>query len=342
MGALRSALIARDIRELNKAANIWLAELAKCPLGTLVAHIGGLFLPNASMGTISRAKRARALHACRGMIEGSLDCEAFESAQGLLGHVVEMLALDMSLLGGLGRQRRFAFEHHLKAVALTSDTSEAVAELERLIATTPSATIFSALTAASTPLPPGREPAPAIIISSDACTGSHDEATCAVVDERGARDPGIFAHAGGLFFRYPLRGPWRLVHITVTEALGPALAALVLAPRFPHSPILVQGDASAALAFLKGRSDSECLRRIYRLWRSFAGVSEFIERASAEHVSGVGNTIDDAGSRAHWDVLFRYTAALGVRLEEIPLTADALRFLDGALAIALAFHGGAS
>ena len=93
LGALRAALIARDISELNDSVGVWLAALHKCPLGTVAAHIGGLFLPNAAIGTISLAKRVRALHSCRSMIEGSLSCDAFESAQGLLGHVVDILAL---------------------------------------------------------------------------------------------------------------------------------------------------------------------------------------------------------------------------------------------------------
>ena len=152
VGALRMALIARDISELNEAVNIWLADLSKCPLGTAVVHIGCLFLPNASIGTITAAKRVRALHSCRGMVEGTLNCEDFESAQGLLGHVVEVLALDATLLNGLGRQRRFAFDHHLSTVVLTDDTRGAVAQLETLVAATPSATIFSAINAASTPL----------------------------------------------------------------------------------------------------------------------------------------------------------------------------------------------
>ena len=157
------------------------------------------------------------------------------------------------------------------------------------------------------------------------------------MDPRGARDPAIFAHALGLFYRFPLNGDWRRVHITVTEVLGPALAALVIAPRLPHSRLLVQGDASTALAFLKGRPRSECLQRIYRLWCGFPHVSAFLERAWAEHVSGIGNTIDDAGSRGLWHVLFAYAAALDVRLTEIKVDDLADMFMSQALAIALEY-----
>ena len=44
--------------------------------------------------------------------------------------MVEILALDASLLNGLGRQRRFAFDSHLSKVVLTEDTRAAVAALE--------------------------------------------------------------------------------------------------------------------------------------------------------------------------------------------------------------------
>ena len=125
LGAPRAALIARDISELNAACSIWLAPLSKCPLGTVAEHIGARFLPNAALGTISAAKRVRALHSCRGMIDGDLSCDDFESAQGLIGHVAEVLALDRSFMSGLGRQRRFAFEHHLSTCLLyTSDAAD--------------------------------------------------------------------------------------------------------------------------------------------------------------------------------------------------------------------------
>ena len=72
-------------------------------------------------------------------------------------------------------------------------------------------------------------------MSSDACTGSHDPVTLELVDARGARNPAIFGHALGFCFRFPLEGEWRRVHITITEALGPALGALILAPLLPYA-----------------------------------------------------------------------------------------------------------
>ena len=59
----------------------------------------------------------------------------------------------------------------------------------------------------------------------------------------------------------------------------------------------------------------------------------------AEHVSGAGNTVDDAGSRGFWEILYAYAAACSVRLEEVPLSDIAEYFLAGALEIALEFGG---
>ena len=184
VGEERAVLIEVDIEAINAEINILLADLAKRPVGTHGVHIGVRFLPMASLGTVTPNKRARALSACRGMIEGTHSCDEFEEAQGLLGHVVGALALDRSLMNGLGRQLAFAFNNYHDHVVLTDWSCAAVGKLEKLIATVPAVAIFVAITAETTPLPPDLAPAPALVMSSDACTASHDEVTGALVDER--------------------------------------------------------------------------------------------------------------------------------------------------------------
>ena len=125
------------------------------------------------------------------------------------------------------------------------------------------------------------------------------------------------------------------MHITVTESLGPALGAIALAVRFPYSPILVQGDASAAHAFVLGRSDSSALQQIYLLWIEVPGVADFLERAAGQHIAGRANTFDDAGSRGYWDIFNKYAAAVNVKMFPVPLPERAQRFMDAALHIAL-------
>lgn len=177
----------------------------------------------------------------------------------------------------------------------------------------------------ASPRPPGPRG-----LSSDACTGSHDPITLNVVDKRGARDPAIFGHALGLCFRFPLEGKWRRVHITVTEELGLALCALLLAPLLPYAPLLVQTDATAALAFIMGRPKSTRLRRIYARWPSIPRVQAFIERVAAQHVKGIANVIDDAGSRSHWPILQAYAAACDVKLQFVEMDEEVESFMSDA------------
>ena len=335
VGEERASLIARDIDAVNEEINIMLADISKRPMGTYGDHIGLRLLVNAALGTITPNKRARALLACHGMAAGTLSCKGFEEGQGLLGHVVDVLALDRSLMNGLGRQLSFAFANYHKVVKLTDWSCGALGELEHLIATTSAVSIFVALNAETTPLPPDPALAPLIIMSSDACTGMYDEATGTLVDERGAADPAIFVHMQGVYVRFPLRGRWREVHITVTESLGPALGAIALASHFPHSKVLVQADATSALAFIRGRSDSRALQRMYLLWRGVPGVREFIERAAGQHIAGRANAFDDAGSRGYWDVFHAYAAALGVKMVAVEPSDAARIFMEGALRIAL-------
>lgn len=179
-------------------------------------------MPNAGIYTITPSKRSRPLASCTGMIEGTLSYSEFEEAQGLVGHVTIILALDRSLLNGLGRQLCYARDSGQPPVRLTAWSVRALTELQHLIASTPFAAIYAALDANTTYVPPERPPTPYLIMSSDACTGSHDERTGELVDERGAADPAIFVHLGAFYFRFPLRGRWRRAAITrFTEPLGP-------------------------------------------------------------------------------------------------------------------------
>ena len=333
LGAMRAALIARDIQEQNDQCGIWMAALEKCPVGTFADHIGGRFIINANLSTLTPDKRSRTLHGCHAMARAELSPTDFESEHGLLWHVADLLAIERSLLNGLGRMLAFARQQYMPKVVLTSDGLARVLEFEQLVARRPYAFITAAV--ATVVLQPLHSPSPpSVLISSDSCTGMFDSVT-GILDPLGAPDPAIFVHAGSLAVRIRLVGAWRLLHITVTETLGSALGALALAPSFPCSPLLVQTDASAALAFLRGRSQSECLQRIYTRWRAEPDVSSFLHRASAQHAAGRSNVVDDAGSRGYWDVLDAYAAACGVRLTLLEPPPAAISFLADALLIAL-------
>ena len=336
VGADRAAYIAADIEDINTECKVLMASLSKCPVGTLGDHIGARVIPGAGIGTITPAKRSRALVDCGGMMNGTLSCSEFEEAKGLVGHVVIILALDHSLLNGLGRQLQFAVANGHAKVKLTDWSVKALGELQQLIAATPFAAIYSALDARTTYAPPDRPPTPYLIMSSDACTGSHDEVTGQLVDERGARDPAIFVHLGSYYFRFRIQGRWRRAAITITEPLGPVIGSIVLAPLMPHVRILIQGDATTAHAFVRGRSKSAKLQQIYRRWRDIPGTTEFLERSESQHISGNANTFDDAGSRGYWDVFNAYAAACGVRMTSVPAPPGFAELMSEFLDIALA------
>ena len=333
IGRKRSALLARDVIECNDEAGVLMADLPKNPVGTWGDHIGARLMANAGFGTLTPRKRTRALKACHDISASLLSPKDFESSAGLLGHVVQILALDKSLLNGLGHQHRFAVAYHHATVSIAADCRANVLQLEYAISRTCAASFASAIpdhecAPMGTPLPP-------IIMSSDACTGSHDPVTLELVDARGARNPAIFGHALGFCFRFPLEGEWRRVHITITEALGPALGALILAPLLPYAKFLLQMDATAAVAFVLGRSHSRKLQRIYAEWRKLPGIDEFVERSSAQHIAGKCNTIDDAGSRGHWMILRAYATACAVQLTFVGMDTTAQAFVDWVLTVAL-------
>ena len=58
-------------------------------------------------------------------------------------------------------------------------------------------------------------------------------------------------------------------------------------------------------------------------------------RAAVQHIAGKANTVDDAGSRGHWDILHAYAAACGIRLAFVEVSGDAAAFLAYALEVDL-------
>ena len=261
LGHRRAALIARDVVELNAECNVWIAEPHKCPLGTCVDHIGVRLVVNGGFGTLSPSKRVRALAACRGAASAQLTPTDFEAGISLLGFVVDAVFIDRALLNGMGRQLAVARRLSLPRVQLSASAVAQMLEIEFFISTRASASFAAAVPDAlvSNFVSP---PSPPIVLSSDACTGSHDPDSGELVDERGALDPAIFGHAHGIAFRLRLEGPWRRLHITVTETVGAALCAIEFSQRFTFSRYLAQTDVSASYAFLRGRSSSECLQRL--------------------------------------------------------------------------------
>jgi hypothetical protein len=80
---------------------------------------------------------------------------------------------------------------------------------------------------------------PVILLYSDCCTDPQP------TPDNPMPSPHVCGYASGMFWRYCLHGPWPDRHITLTEALGPALNALLLAPHLPAGHHVLTTAATA-------------------------------------------------------------------------------------------------
>ena len=321
------------------AASLWdrratdvgirMSDLDERGAGTVPIHIGARFVLNAGFGCLPPPKRVRALAGLREAIDGTIGerpcmlAKPFESHCGLLGHVVDTLHIDRSLLHGIKRPMEHAFFED-SPISLTVDGLARHLELETHISMRGAASfacgISDAALAATLGVPIQVRPR-SVRIGSDACTD--------------ATHPAVFGMAEGIYYVFPLTGDWLRVAITVTESLGGGLDLLVLAPLFPLCRVENETDASTTHAMLQGRAHSRTQQSIYARLRADPRFQEVARRASSTHIKGVANVMRDCGSRGYIRMLRAWAAALGIQLRQVELSQPDLDFAAGVLADAL-------
>ena len=89
-----------------------------------------------------------------------------------------------------------------------------------------------------------------------------------------------------LAYIFYLTGKWHDVHITGTETLGAILDVLALPKYFPYARMVNETDASAAHAFLLGRSRAPALQDAYSVVRAQPEFVEAAPRLSSQLVPG--------------------------------------------------------
>ena len=326
VSAMLGALGAQEWDRISEVLKIQMSESDKRGCGTCPVHIGIRFVVNGGFGCAPPQKRVRALAGLRHAIDGTLGhstpmrAKAFESNCGLVGYLVDALAIDRTLLRGIKRPLELAVFLDSE-VTLTWDGLANHLELEFLISARGAASfdtaVQDALLLVSGSVTSQRIAARRIRMGSDACTD--------------AAHPAIYGMAECLAYVFPLTGAWLNLHVTVTESAGACLDFLVFPRRFPLALFCNETDASAAHAMVLGRSKSPTLKKMYSLLRNDPYFQAAAQRSTSQQVSGIANMTRDAGSRGHVEALRTYSAAMKMSIVVVELSEHELGFMAAIL-----------
>ena len=209
VSAMLGALGAQEWDRISEVLRIQMSESDKRGCGTCPVHIGIRLVVNGGFGCAPPQKRMRALSGLRHAIDGTLRhsapmrAKAFESNCGLVGYLVDALAIDRTLLRGIKRPLELAVFLDSE-VTLTQDGLANHLELEFLISARGAASfdtaVQDALLLVNGSAASQRIAARRIRMGSDACTD--------------AAHPAIYGMAECLAYVLPLTGAWLRLHVT--------------------------------------------------------------------------------------------------------------------------------
>ena len=258
-----------------------------------------------------RDSRPHGTHASEGLLK---------AIAGLVGYLVDALAIDRTLLRGIKRPLELAVFLDSE-ITLTWDGLANHLELEFIISARGAASfdtaVQDALLLVSGSVASQRIAARRIRMGSDACTD--------------AAHPAIYGMAECLAYVFPLTGAWLRLHVTATESAGACLDFLVFPRRFPLALFCNETDASAAHAMVLGRSKSPTLKKMYSLLRNDPYFQAAAQRSTSQQFSGTADMTRDAGSRGHVEALRTYSAAMKMNIVVVELSEHELGFMAAIL-----------
>lgn len=303
--------------EMAEEAKLWMAP--KYSLSTVLNWIGGRLVLNGFFSTLPADKRTRAITDCIGALDGVLTRERYESHASFMGHANLWLDFPLGTLKGIcGPLKRPGLDTDL--VTLTTNAAAANTQSLHELQHRPCASFLSAIEDAT--IEEYAQSRRRVEFASDSCS-----------DLPAPRQPHICWAVHGTMGRFRLDGAWRAAHITLTEACGPALAIIELAPSFPVDTIVLASDASAANAAQLGNAHALVLQLMMRRLKVEPSYRNCVARLFIVHCAGFANILTDAGSRDLWDVVYGVAAAYGLRMRFPGLSAAGASFMADVISL---------
>ena len=311
-------------REMCDKAKIWRSPEAII-IDTCVVWIGGRCVLNGGFGCLVPSKRQRAIEAIKAALNGTLSRDNYESNNSFLGYANDILQFPAGALQGItGPLRRPGFGSDL--VELTPLARAKYSAMLELLLTRPCASFMAGVDDAGLEWSgTGSALRRVVSAASDCCTDPSP------TPENAHPQPHVCGVADGLYWRFRLEGEWLHRHITLTESLGPALNTSMFARRFRNYILVLETDATAAVATAGWTTHAAQLQVLQDCLAATVGYAERADSLWVRHLKGWGNGLPDAGSRDDVPGMRQLAAAFGISLTEVQLGPDELAFLANVL-----------
>ena len=312
-------------RGMNGEANMLMQP--RIAYGTCNDWIGGRYVLNGGFGCVNPSKKARAIEKVQLSLQGSLTRELFEKNNSFLVHIADICDWPADALKGIyGPLKRPGFDTDL--VVMTPIAAAKLRAVLVLLRTRPLASFWSGVTDAFEIWSGSGDAQKSIRVHAfDTCTDPSPTAS------NPNPSPHVAGMVDGLWWRYKLTGEWRDRHITLTEAIGPAIGALKTVPLFPDDINVLASDATAAAAAGIDKAAAEDLQAMRLTLKEEPIFQQHAHTTWHKHWKGWGNGIVDLISRDDLPMASRLAHAFGIKLRELDLTGDEAvhRFLQRTL-----------
>jgi hypothetical protein len=301
-------------RTMNGEANMRMQP--HVAYGTCTDWIGGRYVLTGGFGCVTPSKRERAILNIERSLEGSLSRELYEKNNSFLVHVADICDWPTESLRGIYAPLKVpGFDED--CVTLTPMASTRLRAVLNLLRTRPLASFWAGVADAYFKWAgAGGSLQPIRTHAFDTCTDPQPTPT------NPNPTPHVAGMVDGLWWRFALTGEWLDRHITLTEAIGPAIGALVGVPRFPHDINVLASDATAAAAAGIDTARAEDLLAMRMTLKDEPRYRENEASMWHTHWKGWGNGITDTLSRDDIDMAMRIAKAFGIKLVEIDISND--------------------
>ena len=114
--------------------------------------------------------------------------------------------------------------------------------------------------------------------------------------------------------------------------MGPAINALQFSRTYTGAEVVLEADATSAVAAGIYKSQADDLRTMQIILSKSELYRSIEPTLWLEHTAGFGNALYDCGSRGKWDDFHALCAAFGVKYQPMELLPETIAFIDEVVA----------
>jgi len=319
VGVKRAALAIRVWHEMIGGSGLMPAKTQKWQIGAGVQWLGGCCFPALGVMWVPRDKALRVRARIQTVLDGACTPKEYQEIIGFLEHVVDIGRFPRELMAYLHHPMRAGGECERDPMGALEPDGRRDGYLRKwmhILLNVPGASLLAACEL------PG-------MVATGTCTWRLR--SDAMLETNEAAMGGCLY---GAWWRLPLRRP--VLTIPVLELLAACVNFIVFADDLSGAQhVVMEIDALASPTVLhKDKARTAGLRAVLAEFRRLPKLQSFVHnnRLHCTHCWGEGNPLGDAASRNKRGVLDALGAALGLRMRQVSVGADALSFINRVLA----------